>query len=153
MPRLAIADPLAHVFGRMIERWTGAGLPMDIYEGGAMVLTHRDEHLQHLYFNAGISIGVVRERYPDERAWYVVLVCKGLPNEMSISVPTLRSAIPPEVKAGAVAIVSDSDMGAVLASWLRGAVRPEVRAARFSDVETATAWLAEHMASDRRGSQ
>ena len=150
MPTLAIADPLAHVFVRIIERWTGVGLPMDIYEGGAMVLTHRAEHLQHLYFNAGISIGVVRERYPSLGAWYVVLVCKGLPNEMSISVPTLQSAIPPEVKAGAVAIVSDSDMGAVLGSWLRGAVRPEVRAAGFNDIESATAWLAELRATDIR---
>lgn len=153
MPTLAIVDPLSHVFGRKIERWTGAGLPMDIYEGGAMVLTHRAEHLQHLYFNAGLSIGVVRERYPSVGAWYVVLVCKDLPNEMSISVPTLQSAIPPEVKAGAVAIVSDSDMGAVLASWLRGAVRPEVRAARFSDIESATAWLAGLRETDGRGLQ
>jgi hypothetical protein len=50
-----------------------------------------------------------------------------------------------------VAVVSDSDMGAVLASWLRGAVRPEVRAAGFNDIESATAWLAGLRATDSRG--
>jgi len=137
-PSLKLAPPEV---GAVVDAWEGPGFSVQMHEGGIFFVTHTAKQIERALYNAGQTIDTIRHRHPELPAWYLVLNCEGLP-PMTISPGELRSRIPPEAMAGGVAIVAGSELGAVLSAWLKGSIRPALRAEAFRDTEKAGAWLA-----------
>ena len=147
MPQLSVQPPEV---GALVDEWDGPGFRVQLHTDGLMFVMHTPEQIPHLYLNAGRTIETLQERRPELQVWYAALICEGLP-EMTITPSMIRAGVPDEVKAGAVAIVAASELGAVLASWLRGVIRGDLRVQGFDEREAAGRWLAEVQPTDRRG--